>query len=280
MVNFSVRNLFQMKRGIGEKEKKIDLFSMDFSTAFNFKAKQYRLSDLRTSWQANPVNNFSLSAGTTHSFYAYDPDLQSRVNRYLFDHGGWRDGDFLRLTSLNLNASIRLQGKGEKKTEKPGTETGLPEEGEEGMMPMAQEDTELDVLEESVSRRGDRFEGDRAFQKLSIPWRVNLTFNFYLDKSQNPDKPTKRYYLDVSGAEVSLTNNWRIGYSAHYDLEKGIVSYHRLTFYRDLHCWEAQIDWVPSGISKRFYFRINIKAPSLRDIKLERRGGAASVLGY
>ncbi len=278
MVNFNVRNLFQMKRGIGEKEKKIDLFTMDFSTAFNFKAKQYRLSDLRTTWQANPVNNFSLSAGTTHSFYAFDFVKESRVNRYLFDHGGWRDGDFLRLTSLNLNASIRLQGKGEQKPEKPGAETGMPEE-EEGMMATPAEGTEMDVLEETVSRRGDRFEGDRAFQKLSIPWRVNLTFNFNLDKIR-PDSPIKRYYLDISGAEVSLTNNWRIGYSAHYDLEKGIVSYHRLTFYRDLHCWEAQIDWVPSGISKRFYFRINIKAPSLRDIKLERRGGAASVLGY
>ena len=43
MVSVSVRNLFQMKRGSGEKVKKIDLFNMDFSTSYNFRAEQYRL---------------------------------------------------------------------------------------------------------------------------------------------------------------------------------------------------------------------------------------------
>lgn len=281
-INLNVRNLFQMKKGYGENEKKIDLFTMDFSTGFNYKAKSYRLADLRTSWRANPARNFSLSASTTHSFYAWDEQSKSLIHKYLFDDGGWMHGQFMRLTNFRLNFSIRLQSK-RKKTRETGQEPEeemdyLPEEAE-GLFPG---ESELDVLEEEdLMRQGNRFTAEQTFRKLDIPWRVNLNFNFSLDKRRDPNNPVKRYYLDVTGAEVKLTRNWRIGYSARYDLAERIVTHHRFTFYRDLHCWEAQIDWVPSGYDKRFYFRINIKAPALRDIKLERRGGrAAGVLGY
>ncbi|MBN2354962.1 LPS-assembly protein LptD, partial [candidate division KSB1 bacterium] len=276
MINVSLRNLFQMKRGSAEKVKKTDLFTMDLSTGYNFQAEQYRLSDLRTSWQANPARFFSLSAGTNHSFYAWDPDTRTRIHRYLFDAGGWQKGDFLRLTTFNLNFSLRLQGK------KDQTETAKKSEEELNGAPAdtLTQDEDQTVLEDAFSRKGDRFVDERAFKGLNIPWRVNLTFNFYLDKSRDPNNPTKRYYLDISGAELQLTPRWRIGYSGHYDLEKQKISYHRFTIYRDLHCWEAQVDWVPSGAGKRVYFRINVKAPMLRDIKLERHAGRGSVLGY
>lgn len=275
-VNMSVRNLLQMKKGVGEKEKKIDLFSMDFSTGFNFKAEQYRLSDLRTSWQANPARNFSLSAGTTHSFYAWDAQKNQRVNRYLFEDNGWQPWKYMRFTSFNLNFSLRLEGKGESKKSSPGKETARqPMEDEMSEEPLRPED--LSVLEETSMKRGNRFYDEERYEGLHIPWRMNMTFNFYLDKT-NPSKAVKRYYMDISGAEMSLTKNWRINYSAHYDLEKRQIAYHRFAFFRDLHCWEASVDWVPSGVSKRVYFRIGVKSPTLRDIKLERRGG--SVLGY
>jgi hypothetical protein len=38
--------------------------------------------------------------------------------------------------------------------------------------------------------------------------------------------------------------------------------------------------WVPSGIYKEYYLRINIKASQLSDIKVEKRGGRASHVGY
>ncbi len=277
VVSLSVRNLFQMKTGSGDKEKKLDLFTMDFNTGFNFKAKQYRLSDLRTYWQANPARNFSLSASTGHTFYDWDSQLASRVNQYLFEDRPWQPWHYMRFTSLNLNFSLRLEGKGEKKPSAEKQQGPQPTDVENDEQALRPED--LSVLEETSMRRGNRFYDEGMTQGVSIPWRVNMTFNFSLDKT-NPAVTTRRYYMDISGAEMSLTKNWRVNYSAHYDLEKQQISYHRLAFYRDLHCWEAQVDWVPSGISKRVYFRISIKSPTLRDIKLERRGGTGSVLGY
>jgi lipopolysaccharide assembly outer membrane protein LptD (OstA) len=273
-VNFSVRNLFQMKLGQGEKIKKVDLFTMDFSSGYNFEADQYNLSDLRTSIRANPARNFSLSASSSHSFYRWDDELSGQVDEYIFKQGNWMTGKWMRLRNLRLNFSLRLQGKESKRTKRPETaiETGDP--FEEDM-----ESEDAGVLEESAYQSRDRFEGSETLRHLSIPWKMNLNFNFNLNRT-NPGRPVKRYYLDISGAEVQLTPNWRISYSAHYDLEKMVVSHHRFSFYRDLHCWEAQVDWVPVGPNRRVYFRINIKAPALRDIKYERGRGAGNMLGY
>ena len=282
-VSLSVCNLFQMKRGEGENERKFDLFTLDFNTGFNFKAKQYKMSDIRSSLRANPLKNFSLSASTVHSAYRYDTLQKRRINSYLFEDGGWRSGEFLRLTNFSFNASIRLVGQTQarkKDTETDSLGIGMTGEefGVEGYPEREQE--ELSVLEETAISRGDRFEADEIFRGINIPWRVNLTFSYTLDKSRDPSHPTRRYYVDISGAEVKLTRNWRIGYRAHYDLKENIVTSHQFTFHRDLHCWEAQFIWVPSGPYKRFYFRINIKAAHLRDIKLERGGGVSRMYGY
>jgi lipopolysaccharide assembly outer membrane protein LptD (OstA) len=279
-VSFSIRNLFQMKKGFGEEEKKIDLFTTDMSSGYNFKADRFPLSDLRTSWQANPARNFSLSAGTTHSFYQWDvdptTDRGSVVDTYLFKNGGWQTGNFIRLTNFRTNFSIRLKGQ---ETGKKDSEEELENEMLNYDLRHPVDGESTNVLEDDLIHENDRFDAERIRQSPSIPWRVNLNFNFTLDK-RDPNNAQKRYYLDVSGAEMNLTKNWRISYTAHYDLEKRTVSHHRLNFYRNLHCWEAQIDWVPSGISKRVYFRINIKSNVLRDIKLEKGGGRSRVYGY
>lgn len=279
-VNLSVSNLFQMKKGVGDKEKKIDLFNLNFGTGFNFEADRHKLSDLSTNWRADPGRNFSLSANTTHSFYqwqtlksgAYTSGMRS--NQYLFENDGWKRGRFLQMTSLQLNISVRLQGKENKDgRQKPAqdTDAGAIDREPDPL----QEEEDLSVLEENLVKRGSRFEDQSRLNSLTIPWKTNINFSFSLNKS-NPDKPQKNYYMNIQGAEMSLTKSWRLAYSAHYDLQKKQISYHSFTIYRDLHCWEATIDWVPSGLGKRVYAIVQIKSSVLRDIKLEKRGGSAA----
>jgi hypothetical protein len=83
----------------------------------------------------------------------------------------------------------------------------------------------------------------------------------------------------VDNAEIKLTKNWRLGMSGQFDLREKRIVDQRYTIYRDLHCWEMQFFWTPTGFSKGFYFRLGIKAPLLQDIKLERRGGRTTVFG-
>jgi hypothetical protein len=67
--------------------------------------------------------------------------------------------------------------------------------------------------------------------------------------------------------------NWRIQHNARFDLENQSLVSQSFSIYRDLHCWEMSISWTPGGYGQGIYLRINVKSPTLKDLKIEERGG-------
>jgi hypothetical protein len=253
----SLGNLFQMKTGPEDKPKKIDLFNLNFSTSHNFAAKQFKQSDLITSLFANPTQNLSVSLGASHSFYVFNNDSGRTLNRPLYKEHGIFNG--LRLTNLNIGATFQLQAKGE--------------EGEKLADTSA---TRVEGTFTGATR--DRFAPEQYFTDTAVPWQASFSLSYNYNKF-DPRRPNKTAQLSLNNAEVRLTKNWRIGMSGQFDLREMIVVDQRYSIYRDLHCWELQFFWTPSGFNEGFYFRLGIKAPLLQDLKLERRGGRTSVLG-
>ncbi|MGH7496239.1 MAG: putative LPS assembly protein LptD [bacterium] len=259
-LSFSVGNLFQMKTGTEEKPKKIDLFTLNVSSGYNFAAETFRQSSLFSTLQANPERNLSLSMSAAHSFYDYDRTTGTTIPRRLGRRGG-----FLRMTNYSVNASLHLQGS----TTASAAGTTAPEPAGE-----AQEEP---LLPENLDERF--FEGQRQrFVNTSIPWNVNLAFNLSYDQT-NPLHKTKRAQLSLQNCEVTLTKNWRVGVSAQFDVVNKAVFDQQYSIYRDLHCWEMQVLWTPTGPRKGIYMRVNIKSSILRDVKVEKRGGRSSVFG-
>ncbi|MDZ7330552.1 MAG: putative LPS assembly protein LptD [candidate division KSB1 bacterium] len=275
-ISFSLGNLFQMKTQDGDKEKKFDLFTVNFSSAYNFEATSFKFSYLSTSFQASPSRNFNISMSATHDFYEYDLNKRQRVNRLLFmDDDAWRSGKVLRLINFQIGAQLRLQGEKKKSVQKPETPTQTFEDEITG-----EQVSEQEYLDRLYEPAGNRFEVNDRFSGLDIPWRMSLSFSFSLQKF-DPTRPVKNYYVDITGLEFQLTRNWKINYSAHLDLASKQIVNHSITINRDLHCWEARLIWRPSGIGgNSYYLRINVKAPQLRDLKYEKRGGRSSVWGY
>ena len=70
---------------------------------------------------------------------------------------------------------------------------------------------------------------------------------------------------------VSLAERWRVDVNGGYDFIQRELTPTQLDVYWDLHCWELSFNWVPIGIRKSFYVRLNIKASMLKDLKLEFR---------
>ena len=54
---------------------------------------------------------------------------------------------------------------------------------------------------------------------------------------------------------------------------------HSISIYRDLHCWELSLNWTPTGYGQGVNFKLNVKSPTLQDIKVEKKGGIYSGAG-
>jgi len=267
-LGYRLSNLFQMKLQDGDKEKKINLFNLDFSGGYNFALDSLKLQNLSTSFRANPRRNINISMNMSHSFYGFDPQNGRTVDRLLFKQGGVFSA--LRLTRFQVDAAWNLSGRKKKAEQAVGQRTA-----NSGAERVAVQQVG-GVAPERAGTTQDRFSPNDAFSALDIPWRARLAFSYGVNKF-NPLSTSKTAYLDLSNVEVQLTQKWRIGYRLRYDIESGEIVDQRISFYRDLHCWEARFDWNPSGIGKGYYFKVNIKAPHLSDIKIENRGGTTSV---
>ena len=262
-LNMSLRNLFQMKTGPDDKLKKIDLFTLTFFTAHNFSTSEFRQSDLSSTLFANPTQNISFNMSASHSFYEYDQKLGRTVSRFLFQKNrSIFDNRYLRLTNLNIGSSFRFQGtSGEARTFKRDSTNieGKLDDATPGAIP-------------------DRLGPKQYFTDTAVPWQASFSLSLTHNRS-NPAKPSTTANLTLDNADIRLTKNWRVGLYAHFDLREKTIVDQRYTIYRDLHCWEMQFFWTPSGFSKGFYFRLGIKAPLLKDLKVEKRGGRTSVFG-
>ena len=113
-----------------------------------------------------------------------------------------------------------------------------------------------------------------TYVDFTIPWSLNLGLNY----SQLSNfvariagyETNKSATLTVRG-DVNLTPKWKIGFSSGYDFINKDYTYTSIDFYRDLHCWEMRMNWVPFGYRQGWNFTIAVKASMLQDLKYEIR---------
>jgi len=261
---FGLQNLFQTKIGDGEQAKKFDLFTWDLSSSYNWETKDYKFSDLYSSLRASPFSNVGVDVQTVYSFYETDQNGQRTGRTYTKDiqWSNFMHARFLRLTNISGNVNVHLQGR----AKSGGQETsGEPAAKAQIDQPFAS------------NLYGDRFETDHSLSTMDIPWSLSATLS-YSENRANPLFPSKQFWIRAN-SEISLTQHWKISYQAQWDMVSKKVISQDFTFYRDLHCWEAQIVWTPTGYYKRFYFRINIKSPMLKEIRLEKGTGGRGLYG-
>lgn len=274
-LSFSVRNLFQMKTASivdgKEKENKIDLFNVNFSSGYNFKADSLRMNQLSSNLSANPTRKISVRLSARNEFYKYDLQANRRVNKFLP-----LEKKFPRLTYFSASMSFRLEGKKKDGGKSREREFGLDQADDlpPGLDPAYAAGMHSDFYDE-----GDRFDVEEAFSGVDIPWSASLSMDYSLSRT-NPAQSVERFYVRLSQLQIQLTKNWSISYQAQYDVQKKEIVTQSFNFRRNLHCWELTFRWVPTGYYKEFYLRLNVKASQLKDIKVEKRGGRSSVRGY
>jgi hypothetical protein len=204
-------------------------------------ADSFRLAPVSLSFNTNVAELLSLGGNASFSPYLFE---NGRMwNRYMANEGK----GLARLTNFGVNFSTSI-----------GSETFAK--------PASPADTAAKIPLPGAAPGGYRF---------TLPWRLTLNYSYSMEQS-NPNFKSRssNIYANLS---FTLGDVWRIGMSGYYDFVNATLGAPNITVSRDLHCWEMNFSWTPTGVWTQYAFVLRIKAPQLQDIKLEKKGSSRGI---
>lgn len=252
-ISFRMGNVFEMKTASGDtsgQDNKFTLLNLDIGTSYNFARDSLKFDPIGISYRTNIGQWLNIGGSSTFNVYKFEPDSANplvgrRVNKYLLKE----EGRLAELTNFTLSVGTRLSG--EKKATKAGP-----------------------IKSPEDSLRGKQKSGyvglyDTESPDFSIPWNLDLTWNF----SQSQENPRLKVRSSNIAASLgfNLTEFWKISASSSYDIVNKQFAAPQVTVYRDLHCWEMNFSWVPTGFNRNFRLEIRLKAPQLQDVKVTKQ---------
>ena len=246
-----VRNDFQLKyKNQLDVYEKINFLNWTLSSSYNPGLDSLNWSSISSTVQATIPNLFNLDISMNHDLYKqkYFNDSYQRVNEF---------EDFPRLTYISASTDLGLTG----------NKFGYSQESEV----FSQDTLDFDDHIE-LAQSNDSYEPVIHSDKI---WDTNLRLRYALQSYTEEDniKWDKTFWVNTD-INVNLSSNWKMTYSARFDMENNSIVSHSLYFFRPLHCWEFSFKWWPSGDNSGFILNIYVKNPDLRDIKLKSTGGS------
>jgi lipopolysaccharide assembly outer membrane protein LptD (OstA) len=250
-LGFNVGNIFEMKVAGNDstgEDKKFTLLNLNAGMSYNFVADSLKFSEIGLSYRTNIGEALNIGGTASYNLYKFEVGANGigrRVNKFLLGE----QGRLAQLTNFSVSVGTRLSG--EKKETKAG--------------PIKSSEDSLAQLE----KKGYVGLYDQAEPDFSIPWNLDLTWNF----NQNQADPRRKIISsNVSTAlGFNLTEFWKINASASYDVVNKQFAAPLITVYRDLHCWELNFTWVPTGQYRNYRLEIRLKAPQLQDVKVTKQ---------
>ncbi|MFD2513790.1 putative LPS assembly protein LptD [Pontibacter locisalis] len=249
-VSFNIQNNLEMKvRSKGDSAKtefeKIRLIdNLSLTSAYNFAADSLKLSPINMSMNTNLFKIFNVNFTSTFEPYKRD-SLGRQIDEYVFDFSK------LKLANLtNANFSVGASFNPEARRTQTRTPSNLP-----ALQP------DMDPLLPQ-------------YVDFKIPWTLSFDYTIGYFKNFRPgtaDNITQSLGVDGS---LNLTDKWKITYFASYDFTSNNIANARLQIYRDLHCWEMSIGWIPYGFAQGYNITINAKSSLLQDLRLTRNRSA------
>jgi len=143
--------------------------------------------------------------------------------------------------------------------------------------------TRTNLFQYEVDKQLARFTGvnfsvntavnNSMFTKLKSvqPWNVTINYNLAIIKNPVPLQIDNHVQSLSATLSLAPTSKWKLDILTNFDFKTSTFSYTNIRIYRDLHCWEASINWVPFGFSKQYSVSLNLKTSALRDIKIPKQ---------
>lgn len=107
---------------------------------------------------------------------------------------------------------------------------------------------------------------------FNVPWNLSAYYTLSLRKLKVHGKDTMTITQTASlNFDLKITANWKASGSLNYDLTNKKFSYSTIELYRDLHCWQMSIRWIPFGVRQGYFATLSVKSAVLQDLKLNKR---------
>lgn len=262
-LGFNINNNLEAKwrsyNDTGFEDKKIKLIeSFNLAASYNFFADQFKLSPITANARTVLFKQLNILLNG-FSFNPYALDSAGRaVNKYLINETGqvarFTNGSVTISTSIN---SSMFDGKKDEKDQQPAQ----PGVNSLQRAAMASNPYLTSYELALLSSMGD-------FVNFNVPWSLSLNYNYNYSKPAYTKNITQTIMFN---GDMNLTENWKIAFSSGYDLKRKEVNLTSIDFYRQLHCWEFRLSWIPLGPRQYFLFNLNVKSSILQDLKINRR---------
>jgi hypothetical protein len=241
LMTFSLDNNLEMKvRQVSDTavtEKKIKLLeSLSAAMNYNFAADSLNLSTISVAGRTTVLDRISLSfAGNFDPYMVNESGI--RYNKFEINESG----KLAHINNANLSVNFSVfNGKKDYQSSK-----GSKEE-----------------LEDINKNKADYID-------YTVPFNLSVGYSFfYQNNFTSADQTTQT--LNFNG-DIQVTKNWKVNFNSGYDFEQKDLSYTSLGVFRDLHCWEMRLNWVPFGFQQNYFIQINVKSSVLQDLKLTKK---------
>ncbi len=246
-INVGIGNVFEIKvRDTDTSDTKFQLLNVDANMGYNFAADSIKFSELGLGYRTAIGNLLNIGGSASFNLYKYVNGV-GRINKFLLNE----EGRLAQLTNFTISMSTTFEG---------------------GRLSQSEEDTTQEVrdLDEGSTYESEYvgIYGDKPID-FSIPWSVTIGYNYFISRA-NPFIISKSSTISTN-LSFNLTRNWKFTFTTGYDIFQRQITTPFITIYRDLHCWEMNFNWVPTGIYRGFRVEVRIKAPQLQDIKVTKQ---------
>ena len=278
-MSFSINNKVEMKvRSDTTEAKKVPIIeNLSLNGSYNFLADSFNLSNINISARTTLFNNkLNINMGLTLDPYTYVTTTTEnsetgaitsstrRVNEF-----AWNSGQGLgRINNARFALSTNLNNDASSGPSSPNPNQRFADgfvndpQGQFGSINDGGGD------ERQIRALPEYFYDPNAYVDLDIPW--NLRFSYDFNFSQGLNSSTTRQSVKAYG-QFSPTPKWTITLNTGYDIDAKEFTQTSAGIHRDLGCWEMRANWIPFGRFTSYTIDIQIKASSLRDLKLSRR---------
>ena len=262
-LNLSLGNNFEakvrdLKDTTGTGTKKIKLIdNLNFTTGYNFLAEQFNMSNVGVTMNTSIFGKLGINGNLNFDPYAMEVQDKRvvRVNKFAITQGQ----GLLRLNSATVSLSYSLSGEG-----KINGNDGSKQAGGNPA------DHYTRIYYHPIT--GEYIPGGYLYyMNPNVPWSVNFNYSFnYRPAYQYAnEKMTKvKNYTQTLGmsGNIKLTQRLSMQLSTNFDLMAMKMGATQLSATYDMHCFNINVSWVPTGKWQSWSFRIQAKAAALADL--------------